>query len=221
MKLGIVLLLMFASEVRADAPCMTLSWSGSGPGVSTTRAWFVALDERAGKVTIRYDHEAGELSFTIIKRNDGRRQLKGYWSQRDGRTGDAVLMMDSNDKGGAGYWTYSGKPGQYELSLRVGGPRCDAPASKPAPDPSCGIERGAEVYPGCGYVYQARGNRAKQCGAKDAPLKFIYNDSARSSCGIRRAQTVYSGCGYIYQRQADWRAQCGQDGTAFKFIPRE
>ena len=207
--------------IADDAPCMTLSWSGSGPGVSSVRAWFVSLDERSGKATIRYDHDGGEMSFNIVKRNDRRVELKGSWAQRDGRNGYATLMLDSDRKNAAGSWTYAGKPQQYELSLHVGGARCPAAPPRPAADPSCGIARSAAVYPGCGYVYQSRANQKKQCGGNDAPLKFIYNDTVKSSCGIRREQTVYSGCGHVYQRQSDWRAQCGQDGTAFKFIPRE
>jgi hypothetical protein len=225
MKLALVLVLACAAavprEAAAESPCLTLSWSGMGRGVHTVRAWYTHVD--ATRATIRYDGN-GEITVGIVTRNDGRTELKGYWAQ-GGNNGYVLLMMDSNGQSAAGYWNYAGSSQQYELGLRAGGPRCSAQARPapppPPPDPSCGIARGALVYPGCGFVYQSRHNQKRQCGSSDAPLKFIYNDSTRSSCGIRREQTVWSGCGFVYQRQSDWRAQCGQDGTTFKFIPKE
>jgi hypothetical protein len=84
---------------------------------------------------------------------------------------------------------------------------------------SCGIERSATVYTGCGFTYQTKNNRDTECG-KGGASKFIYDEDRKTSCDIARSQQVYTGCGFTYQRKQDRDKECGGGGTS-KFIPAE
>lgn len=93
------------------------------------------------------------------------------------------------------------------------------PPKKCKGSPSCSLKRGKTIYTGCGYAYQSKNNRNKQCG-RGGTSKFIWDDVKKSACGIKRGQTVYTGCGYTYQTLRDRNRQCGRGGS-LKFIPTE
>jgi hypothetical protein len=84
---------------------------------------------------------------------------------------------------------------------------------------SCGIQRGALVFTGCGFTYQTKKNRDAECGGGGGS-NFIYDEDRESSCDISRSQEVYTGCGFTYQRKQDRDKECGGGGVS-KFIPAE
>ena len=106
---------------KGDDPCLTMSWSGgaAGSGIMTVNARFVELNEEMGSARIQYAHKGGELVLRIVKRKDGRMELSGLWKQ-EGSMGRAYLLLDKDQKAGAGYWT-SGKDGteRHDLNLAV------------------------------------------------------------------------------------------------------
>ena len=79
------------------------------------------------------------------------------------------------------------------------------------PLPTCNLQRGQEVYTGCGYTYAVKDERDKQCGG-GGTSKWIGDDS--DPCKMERGEEVYTGCGYTYGSQQQRDKQCGGGGTS-------
>jgi hypothetical protein len=103
----------------------------------------------------------------------------------------------------------------FVVGISLGAASSDAYAASG----SCGIERSAMVYTGCGFTYETKNNRDTECGG-GGTSKFIYDEDRKTSCDIARGQQVYTGCGFTYQRKQDRDKECGNGGTS-KFIPAE
>ena len=69
------------------------------------------------------------------------------------------------------------------------------------------LERGAEVYTGCGYTYSTLNDHNKLCGVSN-PSKTKWIDDRNEKTPLERGAEVYTGCGYTYSTLNDYNRQC-------------
>ncbi|VVU95388.1 hypothetical protein CPAV1605_1139 [seawater metagenome] len=89
---------------------------------------------------------------------------------------------------------------------------------------SCNINKGDNVYSGCGFIYQDKENCFQECN-NCSPLKFIpAEDSCETkfggSCGIKKNQPIFDGCNKIYQSMTNCLQECGECNANYKFVPK-
>jgi len=166
------------------------------------------LDGSVNSDLLNACNEGGD-EMKLARQDAVAKQLKEGVRCADGpitfASGQAWNVPEGGAPASSSYSKVAFKPA---FSLTRGFGFCGKACTEPA--------RSSLVHTGCGYTYQYKASRDRQCGNNQGTSKII-NDGIKL-CDLQRAAIVYLGCGYTYSSHADWAKQCNSGGSTSQWI---